>query len=152
MGTGYFGGFGSNTKGAREFIESKEKNRKKKMPIFSEEGHVTLESIKERAEFFLGKSVARLEHELHKHGYTTQRRPSKHSTSKAKLIQTLNANKERNITQIMVSPGSKRHGNVAYVKISTNDIGRIKIIDSSSSEYVSDGRENATLIFRRDKK
>lgn len=75
-----------------------------------------------------------------------------HSTSKVKLIKTLNANKERNITQIMVSPGSKRHGNVAYVKISTNDIGRIKIIDSSSSEYVSDGRENATLIFRRDKK
>ena len=131
MGAGYHGGFG-NTAGAV----------KKKEPIFDKKGH---------AEFFLGKSVARLENELHKHGYATQRRPSVHSTSKAKIIVTLNGNKDRNISQIQVSPGSKRHGNVPYVKISTTDYGKIKIISSSSSEYKSDGRENAELIFRRDK-
>ena len=125
---------------------------KKKVPIFNDNGHVTLESIKARAEFFLGKSVARLEKELHKYGYETMRRPSTHSTSKAKIIETLNGNKDRNISQIQVSPGSKRHGDVPYVKISTTDCGKIKIIDASPSEYKSDGRETAELIFRRDKK
>ncbi len=145
MGTGYHGGFG-NTAGADK------SELKKKEPIFSKKGHVTLESIKARAEFFLGKSAARLEHELHKYGYKTKRRPSLHSTSKAKIIVTLNPSKDRNITQIQVSPGSKRHGDVPYVKISTTDYGRIKIINASPSEYKSDGREKAELIFRRDKK
>lgn len=149
MGTGYHGGFG-NTAGSGS--PKPKPASKKKEPIFSEKGHVTLESIKARAEFFLGKSVARLEYELHKHGYETQRRPSKHSTSKAKIIVTLNGNKDRNISQMQISPGSKRHGDVPYVKISTTDYGRIKIINSSPSEYKSDGREKAELIFRRDRK
>lgn len=51
----------------------------------------------------------------------------------------------------MVSPGSNRHGNVPYVKISTSDIGRIKIIDSGPSDYKTDGKENSVLLFRRDK-
>lgn len=37
---------------------------KKKKPIFDFDGHVTLESIFERREFFLGKSIARIEYEL----------------------------------------------------------------------------------------
>lgn len=146
MGTGYHGGFG-NTTGSKTKTPS---NNKK--PIFSKDGHVTLESVTARAEFFLGKSVARLEHELHKHGYETQRRPSVHSSSKAKIIVTLNGSKERNISQIQVSPGSKRHGDVPYVKISTTDYGRIKIINSDPSNYKSDGREKAELIFRRKRK
>lgn len=125
---------------------------KRKPPIFSKSGHVTLESIARRAEFFLGKSVARIEHEMHKYGYETARRASKHSTSKAKIIMTLNPTKDRNISQVQISPGSKRHGNVQYVKISTTDVGRIKIINSSPSEYRSVGKEDAKLIFRRDKK
>jgi hypothetical protein len=123
----------------------------KEKPIFDKNGHVTIDSISARAEFFLGKSVARIEHELHKHGYETQRRPSVHSTSKAKIILTLNGSKERNISQIQVSPGSKRHGNVPYVKISTSDAGKIKIIGSSPSEYKTDGKEKAILLFRRKK-
>lgn len=123
----------------------------KKEPIFDENGHVTVKSISARAEFFLGKSVARIEHELHKYGYQTQRRPSIHSTSKAKIIVTLNGNKDRNVSQIQVSPGSKRHGNVPYVKISTTDVGKIKIIGASQSEYHSDGNETALLLFRRKK-
>ena len=149
MGAGYHGGFGS-TAGAGS--EKTKPVSKKKEPIFDDKGHVTLKSIKARAEYFLGKSVARLEHELHRHGYKTMRRPSKHSTSKAKIIVTLNGNKDRNISQIQVSPGSKRHGDVPYVKISTTDCGKIKIIGASLSEYKSDGRETAELIFRRKKK
>ena len=90
MGTGYYGGFG-NTAGSG--TEKLTPAPKKIEPIFSKTGHVTLESIKARAEFFLGKSIAHLEHELHKHGYETQRRPSVHSTSKAKIIVTMNGSK-----------------------------------------------------------
>ena len=104
------------------------------------------------AEFFLGKSVARLEHELYKYGYETRRRASTHSSSRAKIIVTTNASKDRNVRQIQVSPGSRRHGNVPYVKISTSDVGKIKIISSSPADYKTDGKENALLIFRRDKK
>ena len=149
MGAGYHGGFG-NTAGAGG--DKAQPVPKKKEPIFNDKGHVTIESIKARADFFLVKSVARLEYELHKHGYETKRRPSKHSTSKAKIIVTLNNNKDRNISQVQVSPGSKRHGDVPYVKISTTDCGRIKIIGASPSEYKSDGRETAELIFGRKRK
>ena len=151
MGTGIHGGFG-NTYGSNGIQLQIEVPKKLKKPIFSKTGHVTLESISERAPPFLGKSVARLEHELHKYGYITQRRPSIHSTSKAKVIVTLNSSKERNITQIQVSPGSKRHGDIPYVKISTSDIRKIKIIGSTESEYKSDKREKAKLIFRRKRK
>ena len=48
---------------------------------------------------------------------------------------TLNLTKERNITQIQVSTGSKRHGNVPYV--------RIKIVASDSKSYKTNGKENA---------
>ena len=125
------------------------KKRKNKKPIFDEKGHVTLESISARREFFLGKSIARIEHELHKHGYTTERRKSNSPGSKAKITIVINSSKERNIGQIQVSPGSKRHGDVPYVKISTKDIGKIKIIGSDSSKYKTDGKEKATLLFRR---
>jgi len=120
--------------------------------FFSSSGHVTLSSIKARAEHFLGKSPVKLAKELHRYGYKTKIRPSTHSTSKAKIIVTLNSNNERNIQQIQVSPGSRRHGNIPYVKISTTDYGRIKIIGGSPSEYKTDGKEKAHLIFRRDKK
>ena len=154
MGTGYHGGFG-NTRGSKQYAaEDKRPHyvKKRKKPVFDEKGHVTLKSISDRAEFFLGKSVARLEHELHKHGYETDRRPSTHSKSKAKIIVTLNGNKDRNISQIQVSPGSKRHGNVPYVKISTTDIGKIKIIGASEAEYKTDGSESAKILFRRKRK
>ena len=60
-----------------------------------------------------------------------------------------NSDKDRNITQVQVSPGSKRHGNIPYVKISTTDIGIQKIIDGTSTQYKTDGAEHATLLFRR---
>lgn len=112
---------------------------------------VTEHSISKYRERFLGKTVGQIEKMLQKRGYQTTVRRSKHSTSKAKVIVIGNSSSERNITQVQVSPGSKRHGNVPYVKISTNDIGIHKIIDSTSSEYKTDGHEAAKLWFRRDK-
>ena len=41
---------------------------------------------------------------------------SKFSSSKAKVIVIGNTGSDRNITQVQVSPGSKRHGDVPYVK------------------------------------
>lgn len=50
---------------------------------------------------------------------------------------------------MQVSPGSNRHGGVPYVKISTTDIGKIKIVNASAKEYKTDGQEKATIIFGR---
>ncbi len=112
---------------------------------------VTEHSISKYRERFMGKTVKQIEHMLQKHGYVTSIRKSKYSTSRAKVIVIGNTGADRNITQVQVSPGSKRHGDVPYVKISTNDIGIHKIIDATASEYKSDGTEKAKLWFRRDK-
>jgi len=128
------------------------KIKKDKRPIFTKKGHVTLRSIAARREFFLGKSVARIEHELRTHGYEVTRRGSKFSGSKAKIVLTLNSSKDRNIKQIQISPGSSRHGNVPYVKISTSDYGKIKIIGADREAYKTDGHEKAHILFRRVKK
>ncbi len=125
------------------------KIKKIRRPIFTPSGHVTLESVSSRREFFLGKSVRRIQKELNKYGYKTIIKKSKIPGSKAIIIRVLNTSKERNISQIQISPGSLRHGSVSYVKISTIDIGRIKIINSKESEYKTDGKENAVLLFRR---
>ena len=155
MGAGYKGGFG-HTDGEKKHqkqveqakVTVKKSNRK---PIFSDKGHVTIESISNRREFFLGKSVAKIEHVLHDNGYETRRRFSKHATSRAKIIVTTNPSADRNITQVQVSPGSSRHGNVPYVKISTSDQGKIKIIAASKEQYKTDNTEKATILFRRKK-
>ncbi len=124
----------------------------KRQPIFSKSGHVTLDSISARREFFLGKPVSKIEKELHRHGYQTRVRGSIHATSKARIIVVTNATKERNISQVQVSPKSKRHGDVPYVKISTTDCGRIKIIGTDPEHYKTDGKEKAILLFRRKRK
>ena len=91
---------------------------------------ITRESISEHREKFLGKTVGQIDKMLRQRGYETTIRKSKFSTSRAKVIVVGNSSKERNITQVQVSPGSKRHGDVPYVKISTNDIGIQKIINA----------------------
>lgn len=153
MGAGYHGGFGqtkgklnSPKQGERTETSPKKTN---KQPVFSNSGHVTIESISNRREFFLGKSVAKLENILKNNGYETQRRPSKYATSKAKIIVTTNPSADRNITQVQISSGSKRHGDVPYVKISTSDQGRIKIVAASKERYKTDNAEKATILFRR---
>jgi len=109
-------------------------------------------AISAHREFFLGKSASKIEKVLNQRGYKTKRRPSIHSNSRAKIVITTNSSKIKNISQIQVSPGSKRHGNVPYVKISTTDGGKYKIIDGTRSEYKTDGNEKAKLFFRRHNK
>ena len=110
---------------------------------------ITRESISAHREKFLGKTVGQIDKMLRQRGYQTTIRKSTHSTSKAKVIVIGNSSATRNITQVQVSPGSKRHGGVPYVKISTTDIGIQKIIDGTPAQYKTDGKENATLLFRR---
>ena len=86
-----------------------------------------------------------------KYGYIFKERDSKRKTkgSKALILEIKNTSKDRNISQVQVSPGSKRHGDVPYVKISTIDIGKIKIINGTEDKYKIDGKETATILFRR---
>ena len=144
MGAGYHGGFGA-TKGSIKFnLQLFARNR-----AFEPNGHVTEKSLSDHREYFWGKSVAKIENILQKFGYKTKRRPSKYETSKAKIIVTTNRSKIKNITQVQISPGDKRHGYVPYVKISTNDGGRYKLINGYPSQYKTDGKEKAKLFFKR---
>ncbi len=119
-------------------------------PLF-DNGHVTYESIAAHREEFMGKSVEQIADLLSKNGYEFNQRGSKNKGSTAQIMEITNASKERNIKQVQVSPnGSSRHGSVPYVKISTSNEGKIKIIDAKKENYKTAGDEKAKLIFRRD--
>ena len=122
-------------------------------PLFSN-GHVTYEGIKAHREEFMGKSVEQIAELLQQNGYKFNIRDSKNrekTGSTAQIIEITNSTKERNIKQVQVSPdGSSRHGNVPYVKISTSDESKIKVIDGTREQYVPGNNEKARLIFRRD--
>lgn len=119
-------------------------------PLF-DNGHVTYKSIEANREEFMGKSVEQIAELLEKNGYELKRRGSKNKSSTAQIIEITNASKERNIKQVQVSSnGSSRHGNIPYVKISTSNEGKIKIIDGTPETYKTVGDEKAKLIFRRD--
>lgn len=121
-------------------------------PLF-DNGHVTYESIAAHREEFMGKSVEQIGSLLKNNGYEFNVRASKHKDkgSTAIILEITNSSKERNIKQVQISPdGSSRHGNIPYVKLSTSDERIIKVIDGTPKEYVSDGKETARLIFRRE--
>mgnify|MGYP007101910449 CR=1 FL=1 len=119
-------------------------------PVLFDNGHVTYEGIKAHREEFMGKSVEQIAELLRQNGYEFNIRPSKHKDSTAQIIEITNSTKERNIKQVQVSPdGSSRHGNVPYVKIST-DKKRIKVIDGKPEDYKNGENEKAVRIFRRD--
>ncbi len=148
MGAGRHGGFG-NTKGHRngmkynlQFFASK---------VFGTDGHLTSESFEGYREFFLGKSPKKIANEMKKFGYKVEVKPSAKPGSKAKRIVVKNASKSRNVSQILVSPGSKRHGETPYVKVSTTDGGKYKVA-AFKDKYVSDGKEKAKVYYPRRKK
>ena len=147
MGAGKHGGFG-NTKGIKnnlklnlQFFASK---------VFEIGGFLSEKSFEAHREFFLGKSAKKIAKEMRKHGYKTRIENSRHKFSKAKRIVVLNPSKKRNITVVQVSPGSRRHGNTAYIKISTTNGGKYKII-SNQDYYISDGKEKSKLYYPRRK-
>lgn len=119
-------------------------------PLFVN-GHVTYEGIAAHREEFMGKTVEQIAEMLRQNGYEFNIRRSKHADSTAQIIEIKNASKERNIKQVQVSPeGSDRHGNIPYVKISTSNEGKIKVIDGTREKYDTDGHEKARLIFKED--
>ena len=115
---------------------------------------MTYEGIAAHLEEFMGKSVEQIAELLSQNGYKFNIRDSKNrekTGSTAKIIEITNSTKERNIKQVQVSPdGSSRHGNVPYVKISTSNDSKIKVIDGTHKEYVPGNNEKARMIFRRD--
>ena len=145
-----------NLFGAKKGVKKKKRKRNKKFkkvkrqPIFSETGNITYESVSARREAFLGKSPAKIAAILKKHGYIVKRDSSNSTGSTAKIITTLNPSKERNITQTQVTRRGRRHGPISYVKISTSNLGKIKIIDARKEDYKDGLNEKAKLLFRRD--
>ena len=121
------------------------------VPALFNNGHVTYEGIAAHREKFMGKTVEQIAELLRQNGYEFNIRPSKNKGSTAQIIEIINPTKERNIKQVQVSPdGSSRHGNVPYVKISTSNEGKIKVINGTREQYVLGNNEKARMIFRRD--
>ena len=149
--SGHFNG----TKGANNAIIANEKVKKKIPPLFRN-GKVTYAGVSAHREKFMGKNAYQIAKILKKQGYEVSIKDSKRKNkgSKAKIIVIHNPSKKdhRNITQVQVSPGSRRHGNVPYVKISTSDKGVIKIINATRKEYKTDGTEKTKIFFRRRRK
>ena len=52
------------------------------------------------------------------------------------------------IARKLIEPGSKHHGEVSYVKVSTNDVGVFKVV-SDERRYKSDGKETSKVYFAR---
>ncbi|SHJ52685.1 hypothetical protein [Pseudobutyrivibrio xylanivorans] len=143
MGAGRHGGFG-NTKGSRiriplnlQFFATK---------VFGKNGHFSEKNFEKYGAYFLGKSPSKISNEMNKHGYKTIIEPSNRMGSKAKRIVVQNTSKERNVAVVQVSPGSKRHGDTAYVKVSTIDSGKFKYVNRKE-KYKSDGDEKAKIYY-----
>lgn len=149
MGMKANSGYFSNTRGALKYKLDIQRFASK---IFRKDGHTDFRRIADNRELFYGKSVHQINEVMKEQGYETSIRKSKHSNSKAKFIVVGNSNKNRNITTVEVTPGSQRHGNIPYVRISTSDLGKFKVIDGTKSQYKTDGSENSKLIFRRKSK
>lgn len=140
MGAGMGPDFG-NTQGSL--------SERQKVSPFSKDGKLTLESVKKNRDAFIGKSINDIQKLMSDVGYQSIIKKSNRATSRAELIVVTNNDATRNVNQVQVSPGSRRHGDVPYVKISTTDIGKIKIVDSSPKEYKTDGHEKSTIIYGR---
>lgn len=120
---------------------------------FDEKGHVSLESLEQYGEDFLDKSPEQVERMMKEVGYKTVLAPSIRKDSTAERVISLNPSKDRNITQIQVSAyGSKHHGKVPYVKVSTKDIGIVKIVNGSEEDYNKCSDERAKICFKGVKK
>lgn len=103
--------------------------------------------LKENSYVFNGKSAEDIDAYLSSLGYSTSIEASTRKGSKARIIRVLNDSSDRNISQIQVSPGGRRHGINPYLKISTTNQGIIKIVFGNPNTYKSDGMEKAFIIF-----
>ena len=131
----------------KEF-EAKVSNVKSTM---TSSGNMSASSIRENADIFTNNSAYVYATALQDMGYNVSVKSSAKSRSGAQIITISNPSKERNISQVQVSPGGGRHGSSPYVKISTTDSGKFKIVDGPESDYKSNAKETAEIIFRRKK-
>ena len=109
-------------------------------------GKVSVDDLMANPKVFSGKSVNEIADALTDAGYKVNIRDSNVPGSKAQIIEILNNGNGKNIAQVQVSPGAGRH-ELPYVKISTTNQGKIKVIDGPRSAYKTDGKETAILIF-----
>ncbi len=72
---------------------------------------------------------------------------STQSSSGAIIVKIGNQGSGNNISQVQISPGGGRHGELPYIKISTTDLGKIKVVFGKKSQYKHEGNERATIIF-----
>lgn len=153
MGMKASSGLFKNTRGAQQYeLDIQYFASKKPEGVYSSTGHVSPKSISKNRDYYYGKSAEEIAEDMEKLGYETSIRVSSRRRSKAKIIVVVNYDKHRNITQVQVSPGSKRHGDIPYVKIGTTQSGKFKVIDGKQSGYKTDGKEKAKLFFRRKQK
>ena len=110
-------------------------------------GKVSIDDLKANPKVFSGKSVDDIAHALTDSGYDVTIKKSTRSKSGAQNIIINNPGSGKNIVKVQVSPGGGRHGKNPYVKISTIDQGKIKMVDGPKSLYKTDGKETATIIF-----
>lgn len=120
-------------------------------PSLFDNGHITLKGVKAHREEFMGKSVEQIAEMLKQNGYEVKIRDSNRKSrgSKAQIIEITNTSKNRNITQVQVSPKENIHG-LPYVKISVQNQRKIKVIDGKEENYKNGKDEKSHLIFRRD--
>jgi len=111
-------------------------------------GKLNIEAVKRNPDVFRGKTADDIANMLKSEGYDVTMRISSKSSTNAEIIIINNHSSIRSITQVQISPGGGRHGQLPYIKISTSDQGIIKIIDGPKSLYI-DQAEKATLIFTR---
>ena len=114
---------------------------------FFKNGKVNIDDIRANPKVFSGRTVDEIADALEEVGYKVSIRGSTHPRSKASIIEIKNTGGFSTISQIQVSPGGGRHGELPYVKISTTDQGIIKIVDGVKDMYKTDGKETATIIF-----
>lgn len=100
---------------------------------------------------FRGKSVDEIADAMRISGYDVTVKASTRSSSGAMIIRVNNAseNAGRNIQMLQVSPGGGRHGELPYIIISTTsqDVGKIKIINGTEDLYKASGEKNVIVIF-----
>ena len=110
-------------------------------------GKISIEDIKANPKVFSGKTVDEIAEALEDAGYDVTITSSVRPVSSASIIKINNTGNGKTINQVQVSPGGGRHGELPYVKISTTDQGKIKIVDGPERLYKSDGNEKAVIIF-----
>jgi len=82
-------------------------------------------------------------------GYKTKIERSAQSSSGAKLIRVLEQGKGsgRNINQVQFSPGGGKHGPAPYIKFSTTNQGKIKIVKGSKKNYNATSDDKAKVLY-----